>query len=129
MRIVVVDDNASFVRAMVDFLGREPGFEVVGRARSGHEAVAAAAQTAPDLILMDLLMPGMDGLEATRLIKAQPSAPRVIVVTVHEASGYRDAAYAAGADGIVSKGDIGPMLVPAIRALFPQTGDGSATAA
>lgn len=129
MRIVVADDNASFLDAVAGFLGREPGFEVVGRAGSGHEAVRAAETTAPDLILMDMVMPGMNGFEATRLIKARPSAPRVIMVTVHDASGYRDAAYAAGADGIVSKGDIGPMLVQAIRALFPQTGGCGAPAA
>ena len=129
MRIVVADDNASFLDAVAGFLGREPGFEVVGRAGSGHEAVRAAETTAPDLILMDMVMPGMNGLETTRLIKARPSAPRVIVVTVHEAPGYRDAAYAAGADGFVAKSGIGRMLVPAIRALFPQTGGGGATAA
>lgn len=111
MRVLLVDDNDPFVAAVGRFLGAEPGVALVGRARSGPEALAMAKRLRPDVILMDLAMPGMDGLVATRQLKAIPGTPRVIVLTLHDTPDYRAAAAAAGADGFVGKADLATNLM------------------
>jgi DNA-binding NarL/FixJ family response regulator len=73
----------------------------------------------PDLVLMDLAMPGMGGLEATRRLKAEPDAPRVIMLSLHEHPMYRTAALDAGANGFVPKSKLGTALLPMIHSLFP----------
>lgn len=72
----------------------------------------------PNLVLMDLAMPRMNGLEATRHIKAQPSAPYVVILTLNDSSEYRLASEAVGADGFVTKSEIGTTLLPLIDSLF-----------
>ena len=81
-------------------------------------ALEQVASLRPDLVLADVQMPGMDGLEATRRIKTQPGAPRVIVFTIHDTGCYRDAAKGAGADLFIPKGKLGVLLAPAILSLF-----------
>jgi DNA-binding NarL/FixJ family response regulator len=121
-RTLLVDDSSSFLRAAEDFLSTEPGIEVVGRAFSGRDAVALADQLHPDLVIMDLNMPEMNGLEATRLLKVQPNRPRVVILTLHDIPDYRAAAREAGADGFLPKPDFGTKLVPLIRDLVPLPG-------
>ncbi|MCI0390916.1 MAG: response regulator transcription factor [Acidobacteria bacterium] len=118
MRILLVDDNPKFLEAASRFLSVVPEVEIVACVFSGREAVEQSAQLQPDLVLMDLVMPGMDGLAATREIKAQPDAPRVIIVTLHKHQEYRAAAEAVGADGFLSKSEFGAQLLLLIRALF-----------
>jgi two-component system invasion response regulator UvrY len=117
LRILLVDDNDRFLESAAQFLALEPRLEVVGRARSGREAIDFVRQVHPDLVLMDLAMPGMHGLEATRRIKAMPEPPAVVVLTLHDTPHDRAAA-ATTADGFVSKADLGSMLVPTIGRLF-----------
>ncbi len=118
MRILLVDDNPKFLETASRFLSVVPEVEVVGCVVSGRAAVEQAQQLQPDLVLMDLVMPEMDGLAATREIKAQPDAPRVIIVTLHNHQEYRAAAEAVGADGFLSKSEFGAQLLPLIRGLF-----------
>jgi DNA-binding NarL/FixJ family response regulator len=73
----------------------------------------------PDLVLLDLVMPGMSGLEALRWIKAVPDPPRVVVLTFQDEPGFRDRAMALGADGFVTKAEMARYLIPAVEALFP----------
>jgi DNA-binding NarL/FixJ family response regulator len=113
-----VDDNPTFLDAATHALAVDPRIEVVGTARSGSEGVALVAQTQPDLVLMDVAMPGMSGLEATRLIKTRPDAPRVVVLTSHDIQHYRTAARAAGADSFVSKAEFDAELLPLIDSLL-----------
>lgn len=103
VRILLVDNHARFLETASQLLETLPGVEVVGRALSGPEAVEKTARLHPDLIFTDLVMPGMDGLCLTRYLKAQPHAPRIILVTLFDACGYREAALAAGADGFLAK--------------------------
>lgn len=79
------------------------GFEVVGEAENGEDAVAMAADLRPDLVLMDVQMPGIDGLEATRRIRQLDPAPRVLVMSTHESGSYEEPALAAGAIGFIPK--------------------------
>jgi NarL family two-component system response regulator LiaR len=81
IRVLVADDHAIVRRGICALLATEPGIEVVGEALDGHEALAKAQELQPDVILMDLVMPGMDGLEATEQITASQPGTRVLVLT------------------------------------------------
>lgn len=104
IRILLVDDSAGFLRAAGRWLAGEPGFEVVGTAASGEEAIEAVARLAPDLVVMDLAMPGIGGLAATRAIKEHPGAPLIVVVSLHDSGPARAESLAAGADAFLGKG-------------------------
>ena len=103
IRTVIVDDSPFFVACLECFLKEQEGFELVAVAETGLEAVERVAEFTPDLVLMDVRMPGMDGLEATGRIKAREGSPVVIIITLEDNAGARAAAKAAGADGFVAK--------------------------
>lgn len=120
IRILIVDDKPQFINAIVHFLANESRIEIVGSARSGIEAVAQATALKPDLILMDYVMPKMDGIEATRQINASPNAPRIVILTAYDIPEYRILSEEAGADGLIAKLNIGNDLLPLIYRIFPQ---------
>jgi two-component system invasion response regulator UvrY len=123
VKVLLADDNQRFLESTERFLRSIPDINMVavGKALSGEEAIRLSSELKPDLILMDLAMPGMSGLEATRLIKQAGEAPRVVILTIHENDEYRRAAEGAGADGFVTKSDFAEKLVPMVRSLFPQS--------
>ena len=110
LRAIVVDDNQSMLKSASRLLANLPIVELVGQATSGHEALEVVEKLQPDLVLMDLSMPGMDGLEATRRLTVQANAPKVIIMSVHDMPEYRDAAMAAGAHSFVSKSSLVDQL-------------------
>lgn len=118
MRILLVDDNPLFLRLVTLLLCDRHGLELVGQACAGDEALAQVARLRPDVVLMDYAMPVMNGLEATRQLKAQPDAPRIIILTLHDSPQYRAAAAAAGADGFIAKAECGLCLIPTLTALL-----------
>jgi len=118
LRILLVDDSRTFLDAAVQALTTDPRIEVVGSALSGQEGLELVAQRRPDLVLMDVAMPGMTGMEATRLIKAQPNAPRVVILTSYDLSHCRTAAKAVGADSFISKADFDSQLFPLLESLL-----------
>lgn len=118
VRILLVDDSLTFLESATRFLSANERLEIIGRALSGGEALEQVSQLCPDLVLMDLTMPGMNGLEATRRLKARQSAPYVIILTLSDSSEYCAAAVAAGADGFVTKSEFGTALLPLIHSLF-----------
>jgi DNA-binding NarL/FixJ family response regulator len=108
VRVLIVDDQATFRSAARLVVDLSDGFEVAGEAETGEDAVDMVAALAPDLVLMDVNLPGMDGLETTRRIVASGSTARVLVLSTYAASEYEHAALDAGAVGFVTKDDFGP---------------------
>ncbi|HGX92120.1 MAG TPA: response regulator [Candidatus Tenderia sp.] len=99
--LLIVDDNAQNLY-LARFLLERSGYEIC-EAHNGQEAVAVAQTQRPALVLMDIQMPGMDGLEATRQIKAGMAAPLVVALTAKVMAGDREAILAAGCDGYIQK--------------------------
>lgn len=121
VRVVIVDDSSHFVRAARRALVLEDGIKVVGTAASAEEAVEAVRGLQPDVVLMDMSMPGANGLDATRAVKAIDPAPAVIILTAHETESYEAAARRAGADAVVGKWLLQEQAVEMIRQLGPLT--------
>jgi DNA-binding NarL/FixJ family response regulator len=123
IRVLLVDDNSAFLEAAARFLATDPQIQVVGAVSSGAKALEQVKLLHPNLVLMNLTMDGMNGLEATRHLKAGLDPPRVIILTLYDNPEYRTAAELACADGFVAKSDLGDNLLPFIHHLFPgQTG-------
>lgn len=118
LRIILVDDSPEFLESAVRFLSADPRIHIVGRALSGRDALNQIPSLKPDLVLMDLAMPEMNGLEVTRQIKAQPRAPRVVILTLYDTPEYRSAAEGVGADGFITKSDFGTQVLPMLEVLF-----------
>ena len=118
-RVLLVDDNRTFLRAAERFLRGVSGLELVGQTTSGEKAAGLIGTLHPDLVLMDIALPGMNGLEATRQIKRQHDAVKVIIVTLHKEPRYRALAKNAGADGFILKDDLVMELPRLIASLFP----------
>ena len=115
IRVLIADDHAIVRKGIRALLATEPGIEVVGEASNGQETMVIAQQVEPDLILMDLVMPGMDGLEATRLLTARLPDVRILVLTSFDGDDKVFPAIQAGALGYLLK-DTGPEeLVQAIQ--------------
>ena len=117
IRIVVADDHPIVRAGIVGLLETAPGIEVVGEAADGAEAVALAASERPDLVLMDLRMPGVDGASATASIVASGSGTRVLVLTTYETDDHILAAIEAGASGYLLKAAPQAEILAGIRAV------------
>ena len=102
-RILIVDDHTLLRAGLRALLLQDVGFEVVGEAENGRDAIRAVGQLTPDLVLMDLTMPGMNGIEAITEIKRRYPEVRVLVMTLHTAEDYIHASLKAGADGYILK--------------------------
>lgn len=115
IRVLVADDQALVRGAFVALLGLEPDIEVVAEVARGEDVLPAARRTAPDVALLDVQMPGGDGIAAAAALRAQLPSCRVIVVTTFGRPGYLARALAAGASGFVVKDASPEQLVDAVR--------------
>jgi len=113
--VLICDDQALVRAGFRAILGTKPGIEVVGEAENGEEAVALAERRRPDVILMDIRMPVLDGVEATRRLVASGSPARILVLTTFDLDEYVHAAIRAGASGFLLKDVTPAKLVEAIR--------------
>ena len=111
VRVLLVDDFDGFRHSLRSFLRSQPGFEVVGEATDGNEAIEKAEQLRPDLVLMDLEMPNKDGFDATREIKYRLPETRVVVLSMHSSDVYRRAAREFHADDFIDKNSMKYALV------------------
>lgn len=116
VRVVLVDDHPVVRAGILGMLGGEPDIEVVGEAGTGHEAVRVAAAVKPDVVLMDLRMPDMDGVEATRALRAGEDPPRVVILTTYDTDADILRAVEAGATGYLLKDAPRAELNEAVRA-------------
>ncbi|MBV9469429.1 MAG: response regulator transcription factor [Abitibacteriaceae bacterium] len=117
---LLVDDSKEFLQAIAEFLRIDGRLSIVGAAQSGQEALVQVARLQPRLVLMDWQMPGMNGLEATRHLQAQPNAPWVVILTQHDYPVYRAVAQEAGAVGFMTKTDFVDQLSATITLLAEQ---------
>jgi two-component system, NarL family, response regulator NreC len=117
VRIVLADDHGILRSGLRLLLQTEPTFEVIGEASSGEEAVRVALATRPDVVLLDVSMPGIGGLEAAKILKEKLPRVRVLVLTVHEDGALVREAIGAGASGYVVKRAVESELINAVRAV------------
>ena len=117
IRVLIADDHRLFVEALNVILASEPEIEVVGRAGNGEEAVDQALALEPDVILMDIAMPGVDGVEATKLIREKHRSACILMLTGSNSRTDVARARNAGAAAYVTKDRIAAQLVDAIREL------------
>ena len=103
LRLLLVDDHAGFISAAMRHFRRVPWLSVAGTAGNGIEAIAQCEVLRPDVVLMDLAMPEMGGLQAARLIKAQDEPPYIVIASHFDDGEHREHALRAGADAFVSK--------------------------
>ena len=115
VRVLIVDDQALVRAGFRMILESEPGIEIVGEAEDGLQAVEAARELAPDVVLMDIRMPNLDGLEATRRLLAGGGSPRVLMLTTFDLDEYVYEALRAGASGFMLKDTPPEQLVAAIH--------------
>jgi len=117
IKVILVDDHDVVRTGLRSYLDTQADVEVVGEACNGKEALLRAAELKPDVVIMDITMPGMDGLEATRQLKANNPECLVLALTVHDDKQYFMEMLAVGASGYITKQAAADDLVAAIRAV------------
>jgi DNA-binding NarL/FixJ family response regulator len=117
IRVLIADDQPLIRTGLRTLLGTQDGIEVVGEASTGAGAVTESARLAPDVVVMDIRMPGTDGIQATAQVVRQPAAPRVLVLTTYDIDEYVYDALAAGASGFLLKDARPEDLVDGVRVI------------
>lgn len=115
IQIVVVDDNEHYRQTVSRSLGKNPNLQIVGEAEDGLGAIQAVEKLRPDIVLMDITMPVMDGIDATWVIKSKFPEVRVIILTMHDVSCISGAAFKAGAFWCLNKECSPNEIIKAIR--------------
>ena len=121
IHILLVDDSATFVSAARNVLDVMPGVDVIGHAYGGREALEKAELLRPDLVLLDIGMPGMNGLEVGRRMRLSPSGPRIVFLSMDDNAVYRAAARDIGAEGFIGKANFVLELIPLLESLVEAT--------
>jgi len=117
IRVLIADDQPLIRTGLRTLFGTQDGIEVVGEASTGAGAVTESARLAPDVVVMDIRMPGTDGIQATAQVVRQPAAPRVLVLTTYDIDEYVYDALAAGASGFLLKDARPEDLVDGVRVI------------
>ena len=117
LRLLVVDDNPIFLSSLYKYLTELIGFTHVKTAQGGLEALKTATSFQPDIVILDLKMPGMDGIQTAQGLRAAQPDVRIIMVSIQDMAAYREAALSAGADEFISKSEISQHIIAVIRRL------------
>ena len=117
VRVLVVDDQALFRRVMSAVVDETEGFVLVGSAASGEESIVTAGRLRPDLILMDVNLPGIDGMEATRRLRADSMAAAVVLLSTYDEEDWDGQARECGAVAYLAKSAFGPDTLAAVWAV------------
>ena len=115
MRILIVDDNERIRRGVMDILASKKNWNVCGEARDGTEAIRKARELLPDLILLDISMPGLNGLEAARLLRQEIANTKILLMSQYDPLPLLPGAIQAGANGCVDKSRLGTDLLSSIE--------------
>lgn len=118
LQVLIADDHGVVRKGVRALIEQQPGWTVVGEAASGREAAELARSLSPQLVVMDIAMPELNGIEATRRIRSENPGTLVLVLTMHETDAFVQQALDAGAAGILLKADSSELLVPAINAVL-----------
>ena len=118
--VLVVDDQATFRRVALEVVAATPGFEPLGEAASGEEALALAADLRPELILLDVRMPVMDGIETARRLRTERAGGVIVLISIDDLSELHDEVGSCGANALIRKQAFGPL---ALRRLWDAHGD------
>jgi DNA-binding NarL/FixJ family response regulator len=121
-RVLLVDENDDFLDGLAAWIGACPGFEIAGIAHSGREALQRIDLLEPDVVLMDISLPDMNGLEVTRRISARARKPLVILMTFHDLTAIRVEASLAGADACLAKPEIARNFLDTAGRLWAERG-------
>jgi DNA-binding NarL/FixJ family response regulator len=119
LRILIADDSEMIRQGMISILRSRPTWEVCGEAFDGADAIQKAKDLRPDVVLLDISMPGKNGLEAARVIRQEIPEVKILIVSLNDAALTLPSARAAGADGCIGKDRLITDLVPAIEAFEP----------
>lgn len=114
LTILLVDDNLTFIAAVRQFLDRLPGVHIIGQTHDGKSTLAQVRQHRPAVVLLDIAMPGMNGLELARAIQQDDAPPQLVFLSMHDNREYRDAVSELGAE-FVSKADFVSELLPLLE--------------
>lgn len=117
-RVLIVDDHAVIRRGVQGILATYPEWDLCGEADNGQDAIRLAGELAPEVVIMDVSMPGMNGLEATRIIHDVLPETKVLLLTLHSSSEFVRSAFRAGARGYVLKSDAEIELVRALNVVI-----------
>ena len=115
LRVLVVDDNESVRRSICQILNSQADIEVVCEAVDGADALYKIGEHRPDVVLLDITMPAMNGLEVAETLKQKFPSVQVLIVSQHDSRGFQWAALAAGVSGYVVKSNVGRDLIPELR--------------
>ncbi|MBU6469504.1 MAG: response regulator transcription factor [Gammaproteobacteria bacterium] len=129
MRVILIDDNVLFLETLGAELAHNPAVEVVGRATGGVEGLKLARELEPDVVISDLAMPCMNGLDLTHSLKRLPSPPRVVMMSMFDEPEYREGALLVGVDAYIAKHDVHSELLPLLRRLNEEIAPRNAAAA
>jgi DNA-binding NarL/FixJ family response regulator len=117
MRILVVDDNARVRRGVIDILASRKNWEVCAEAQDGEEAIQKAREFLPDVILLDISMPGMNGLEVASAVRQELADAKILIMSQHDPASLLPSAIQAGANGCIDKSRIGTDLLSSIEGI------------
>lgn len=115
LRVLVVDDNESIRHSIFQILRTQPDIEVVCEATDGSDAVNKIREYQPDVVLLDITMPGLNGLEVAEITKQEFPSIHILIVSQHDSRGFQWAALGAGVSGYIIKSNVGRDLIPELR--------------